>query len=568
MYYLPGAISTDRKVLVGPSTADSNPPKLLFHRATPSAWKSILNNLEGRLAPWFKSAEGWFRQGACLLFRQIPQWQRISGRGTSQVPHWTHHQLPKRFGGRCRFLSRHIGCHFDSIPNWGTTHHFSRGHPKESGALDKKGSRRYGLLDRRARRRCCQFKRSLRDWRARDWKCFSYAVEIQATASSSTVKAHAGNWTKATRARSSTTCNQGKKGHDDRCSKRYEVQYPDWWVRIVRDNRCQWSEAVWSLRKWSRNVTCRPCPWADQGPRVQRRWGWRVEAQSQGQAQRSSAENGCTERCQKWDAWQFAEGKHLVAQARKTFKRAANSGYTSCVDRFNHDLVFHEAKVSEGVTCDDLAKMDLLAHCRLASPARSSTQVALGSASGRHYDNTLVKLADINADAGIFEAPYNDKRFDKPWLFIWEHVVFDEREYVTYIEGNPRFRFITTWDGVVELDPPNACNQLREIYARSLPKVQENIVTTSTASLRPILSKTRERLRRCRSQQQNPLARLAPSPADRLVSSNAGMHTHAVIPVTRAKVRRGRNGAGGVDSGGPAEGMAHGTLTIAKQACA
>ena len=116
MYYLPGAISTDRKVLVGPSTADSNPPKLLFHRATPSAWKSILNNLEGRLAPWFKSAEGWFRQGACLLFRQIPQWQRISGRGTSQVPHWTHHQLPKRFGGRCRFLSRHIGCHFDSTP--------------------------------------------------------------------------------------------------------------------------------------------------------------------------------------------------------------------------------------------------------------------------------------------------------------------------------------------------------------------------------------------------------------------------------------------------------------------
>ena len=35
----------------------------------------------------------------------------------------------------------------------------------------------------------------------------------------------------------------------------------------------------------------------------------------------------------------------LVTQARKTFKRAANSGHTSCVDRFNHDLAFHEAKV-------------------------------------------------------------------------------------------------------------------------------------------------------------------------------------------------------------------------------
>ena len=43
-YYLPGAISTDRKVQIGPSHADPEPPSLLFHRTTPSAWKSILKD--------------------------------------------------------------------------------------------------------------------------------------------------------------------------------------------------------------------------------------------------------------------------------------------------------------------------------------------------------------------------------------------------------------------------------------------------------------------------------------------------------------------------------------------
>ena len=165
----------------------------------------------------------------------------------------------------------------------------------------------------------------------------------------------------------------------------------------------------------------------------------------------------------------------FITKARKTLKRACDKGYASCVDRFNTDLAFHEAKIAEGVTRDDLAKMDLLAHVHLASAARSSTQVALGTASGREYDNTLVKLAYVSKNLEIFEPPYNQTRFDKPWLFIWEQVIFDECEYVTYIEGNPRFRFLSTWDGIVEIDPANAFNQLKEIYERALPKVTENI---------------------------------------------------------------------------------------------
>ena len=85
----------------------------------------------------------------------------------------------------------------------------------------------------------------------------------------------------------------------------------------------------------------------------------------------------------------------FITKARKAFKRAQDQGYHSCVDRFNMDLAFHKAKIDECATREDMAKFDFLAHVHLASAARTSTQVALGTASGKKYDNTLVKLAYI-----------------------------------------------------------------------------------------------------------------------------------------------------------------------------
>ena len=82
-----------------------------------------------------------------------------------------------------------------------------------------------------------------------------------------------------------------------------------------------------------------------------------------------------------------------MTKARKAFRRAHEKGFNSCVDRYSLDVAFHEAKTDEGATRQDMAKLDFLAHIHLASAARTSRQVALGSASGKEFDHTLVKLA-------------------------------------------------------------------------------------------------------------------------------------------------------------------------------
>ena len=493
MYYLPGAISTDRKVLVGPSTADSNPPQLLFHRTTPSAWKSILK--DGLLPGSSLEKGGSDKVHVYCSDKSLNDSGYQAGVRAKYHIEFTISCKSALEDGAVFFRTRsdailtpfpieaqHIISVVDTQKNqvlWtrkeaeGTAS--LTGEPKEGVASSSAASVTGEPATESA---------SVKQSKSKQPPTPPPSKRMLETGEKPPEPGHPPPATKARRvmmtdapkgmkfniltdecALCGTIVVSGQK-QCDLCGNDQEMLLADHVPELIKDPEYKGGGA----EEWKRNLKAR-----------------RKEALMK-MGVRSEARNEMLDILQKEDISEIRQNvvgdsgrgvqsveSLLVTQARKMFKRASNCGHTSCVDRFNHDLAFHEAKVSEGVTCDDLAKMDLLAHCHLASPARSSTQVALGVASGRQYDNTLVKLAYINADTGIFEPPYNEKRFDKPWLFIWEHVVFDEREYVTYIEGNPRFRFITTWDGIVELDPPNAFNQLREIYARSLPKVQENI---------------------------------------------------------------------------------------------
>ena len=164
-----------------------------------------------------------------------------------------------------------------------------------------------------------------------------------------------------------------------------------------------------------------------------------------------------------------------IDRCRKSFKRARKSGFDSNVDRFNRDTDFHQAKISEGFTRKDMAKFDLLAQSHIASAARTSAQVALGSAYGKKFGNSLIRLAFIEADLDDLEPPFDKDHWVKPWMFLWGETMFSEKEYIAYVQNNPRFRFIVTWDGVEEIVPDNAGAMLEQIYERSYSKALENI---------------------------------------------------------------------------------------------
>ena len=164
-----------------------------------------------------------------------------------------------------------------------------------------------------------------------------------------------------------------------------------------------------------------------------------------------------------------------IDHCRKSFKRACKSGFGSNVDRFNRDTDFHQAKISEGFTRKGMAKFDLVAQSHIASAARTSTQVALGSAYGKKFGNSLIRLAFIGADLDDLEPPFDKDHWVKPWMFLWGETMFSEKEYITYVQNNPRFRFIVTWDGVEEIVPDNDGAMLEQIYERSYSKALENI---------------------------------------------------------------------------------------------
>ena len=70
-------------------------------------------------------------------------------------------------------------------------------------------------------------------------------------------------------------------------------------------------------------------------------------------------------------------------------------------------------KIWPRVTCWHTATLE-------AQHVLQLSQAAMGAASGRKYDNTLVKLAFIDEDLDAFEPPFGRSRFDKPWLFLWD----------------------------------------------------------------------------------------------------------------------------------------------------
>ena len=168
----------------------------------------------------------------------------------------------------------------------------------------------------------------------------------------------------------------------------------------------------------------------------------------------------------------FVSSEQLFGFSRKLDNFVAF--FKAVQDASRHEL--HTLARFQGNARKDMAKFDPLAQSHIASAARTSTQVALGSSAyGQKFGNSLIRLAFIEADLDDLEPPFDKDHWVKPWMFLWGETMFSEAEYITYVQNNPRFRFIVTWDGVEEIVPENAGAMLEEIYERSYSKALENI---------------------------------------------------------------------------------------------
>ena len=117
-----------------------------------------------------------------------------------------------------------------------------------------------------------------------------------------------------------------------------------------------------------------------------------------------------------------------------------------------------------------------MAFGNLLDPPRTRAQLTAGLAANAEHDHLLAKLVYISQDGGVdaFPVEYRSTWTKVCGLMFGKHL-FNEVEYIKYVQKDRAHRSLSTWRGVIRVPSENIELFLEHVYERSLPLVRDNI---------------------------------------------------------------------------------------------